>query len=184
MTEPQFDITPFLDQDEGQHFDRKSLFEGASGTKQLRDRRAVQRQGMAESWESRPSDSKLDGLDDQLLAKARQGAGLSSLSDEEYLLRRKLADRRGREIVLRKAAELLFARLGPDHPNAGVRLFRVIGTEHRTGPEHNVEERPRMEGNLPAVIEEASGVISSLLRRPSRLVGNQFREVPEYPDFA
>ena len=289
MTEPQFDITPFLDQDEGQHFDRKSLFEGASGTKQLRDRRAVRDQvaeyvagfanaeggililgieddrsltghrlpadalssllatpcarlrpaqprgfvitveghelivfdvptadrpvqvigngfplrigdqtvqvseshisalkwqGMAESWESRPSDSKLDALDDQLLAKARQGAGLSALSDEEYLLRRKLADRRGREIVFRKAAELLFARLGPDHPNAGVRLFRVIGTERRTGPEHNVEERPRMEGNLPAVIEEASGVISSLLRRPSRLVGNQFREVPEYPDFA
>ena len=44
MTEPQFDITPFLDQDEGQHFDRKSLFEGASGTKQLRDRRAVRDQ--------------------------------------------------------------------------------------------------------------------------------------------
>ena len=41
MTESQFDITPFLDQDEGQHFDRKSLFEGARGTKQLRDRRAV-----------------------------------------------------------------------------------------------------------------------------------------------
>ena len=289
MTEPQFDITPFLDQDEGQHFDRKSLFEGVGGAKQLRDRRAVRDQvaeyvagfanaeggvlilgieddrsitghrlpanalssllatpcarlrpaqprgfviaveghelivfdvpaadrpvqvigngfplrigdqtvqvseshisalkwqGMAESWESRPADSKLDELDDQLLAKARQGAGLSALSDEEYLLRRKLADRRGREIVLRKAAELLFARLGPDHPNAGVRLFRVIGTERRTGSEHNVEERPRMEGNLPAVIEEASGVISSLLRRPSRLVGNQFREASEYPDFA
>ena len=28
------------------------------------------------------------------------------------------------------------------------------------------------------------GVISSLLRRPSRLIGNQFREAPEYPDFA
>lgn len=35
MTEPQFDITPFLDQDEGQHFDRKSLFEGARGTVEL-----------------------------------------------------------------------------------------------------------------------------------------------------
>ena len=289
MTEPQFDITPFLDQDEGQHFDRKSLFEGASGTKQPRDRRAVRDQvaeyvagfanaeggvlilgieddrsitghrlpanalssllatpgarlrpaqprgfviaveghelivfdvptadrpvqvigngfplrigdqtvqvseshisalkwqGMAESWESRPADCNLDELDDQLLAKARQGAGLSALSDGEYLLRRKLADRQGRGLVLRKAAELLFARSGPDHPNAGVRLFRVIGTECRTGPEHNVEERPRMEGNLPAVIEEASGVISSLLRRPSRLIGNQFREAPEYPDFA
>ncbi len=38
MTESQFDIAPFLDQDEGQHFDRKSLFEGARGTNQLRDR--------------------------------------------------------------------------------------------------------------------------------------------------
>ena len=44
MTEPQFDITPFLDQDEGQHFDRKSLFEGTRGAKQLRDRRAVRDQ--------------------------------------------------------------------------------------------------------------------------------------------
>lgn len=188
MTEPQFDIAPFLDQDEGQHFDRKSLFEGARRTKPMQVSEshisALKWQGMAESWESRPSNSKLDELDDQLLAKARQGAGLSALRDEEYLLRRKLADRRGRGIVLRKAAELLFARLGPDHPNAGVRLFRVIGTERRTGPEHNVEERPRMEDNLPAVIEEASVVISSLLRRPSRLVGNQFRETSEYPDFA
>lgn len=25
MTEPQFDITPFLDQDEGQHFDRRAV---------------------------------------------------------------------------------------------------------------------------------------------------------------
>ena len=89
---------------------------------------ALKWQGMAESWESRPSDSKLDELDDQLLAKARQGAGLSALSDEEYLLRRKLADRRGREIVLRKAAELLFARLGPDHPNAGVHHTLTLNT--------------------------------------------------------
>ena len=38
MTESQFDIAPFLDQDEGQHFDRKSLFEGARGTKEPRGR--------------------------------------------------------------------------------------------------------------------------------------------------
>ena len=289
MAELRFDITPFLDQDEGQHFDRKSLYEGAGGAKRSRNRRAVRDQvaeyiaafanaeggvlilgieddrtitghqlpqdalnsilktpstrlqpvqpdgfvmqvegsevivfdvpasdvpvqvigdgfplrmgdqtvqssesqintlkfeGMAESWESRRSSITLADLDERLLERARQGAGLSALTDEEYLLKRKLADRRGRGIVLRNAAELLFARYGPDHPNAGVRLFRVIGTERYTGPEHNVEERPRCEGNLPAVISEIRTVISSLLRRPMRLVGSRFQESAEYPDFA
>ena len=36
---PLFDVTPFLSQDEGQHFDRKSLFHGSPGEKHLRDRR-------------------------------------------------------------------------------------------------------------------------------------------------
>ncbi len=63
-------------------------------------------------------------------------------------------------------------------------MFRVIGTERRTGPEHNVEERPRIEGNLPAVIEDAFNTVSGLLRRPSRLVGTRFRSVPEYPEFS
>ena len=289
MAELRFDITPFLDQDEGQHFDRKSLYEEEDGAKRSRNRRAVRDQiaeyvagfanaeggvlilgieddrtitghqlpqdalnsilntpstrlkpvqpdgfimnvqgcelivfdvpasdvpvqvigngfplrmgdqtvqssesqintlkfeGMAESWESRRSSMTLAELDERLLERARQGAGLSALTDEEYLLKRKLADRRGRGIVLRNAAELLFARYGPDHPNAGVRLFRVIGTERYTGPEHNVEERPRCEGNLPAVILEIRTVISSLLRRPMRLVGSRFQESVEYPDFA
>ena len=145
---------------------------------------ATKQQGMYESWESRSSLCSLSDLDPKLLARARAGAGLSALSDEEYLLKRKLADQRGRRIVLRKAAELLFTRHDPDHPNAGVRLFRVIGTERRFGAEHNVEERPRIEGSLPHVLDEAHEVVSGLLRRPSRLVGMRFQEMPEYPDFA
>lgn len=82
-------------------------------------------------------------------------SGLGALSNEMYLLKRKLADQRGRELVLRRGAEFLFAKDGPDHPNAGVRIFRVIGTKRRYGAEHNVEERPRIEGHLPRVLEEA-----------------------------
>ena len=145
---------------------------------------ATKQQGMYESWESRRSSCSVADLDPKLLARARAGAGLSASSDEEYLLKRKLADQRGRRIVLRKAAELLFARHDPDHPNAGVRLFRVIGTERRFGAEHNVEERPRIEGSLPHVLAEVHEVVSGLLRRPSRLVGMRFQEMPEYPDFA
>ena len=289
MSIPVFDVTPFLHQDEGQHFERKSLFEGLEGAKRPRERRAVRDQvaeyvagfanaeggililgieddhtvtghnlpddalatllttprsrllppqpagfliecdgkplivfdvpssdvpvqvagdgfplrigdktiqasethiralklqGLAESWESRLSKYGMDDLDGALLARARHGAGLAAWTDEDYLLKRKLADRRGDRIQLRRAAELLFARLGPDHPNAGVRVFRVIGTERRTGPEHNVEERPRIEGNLPAVIEDAFDSVGGLLRRPSRLVGTRFRPVPEYPEFS
>jgi ATP-dependent DNA helicase RecG len=257
---PLFDVAPFLSQDEGQHFDRKSLFHGSPGEKQSRDRQAVRDQvaryvagfanaeggvlilgieddhtitghrlsakaletllavpqarlqppqppgfvvavegqelvvfdvpsadspvqvtgdgfplrigdqtietseskiralkfqGLVESYESRPSSLALADLDRTLLARARQGAGLEALSDEDYLLKRKLADRRGSGLVLRQAAELLFAQRGPEHPNAGVRVFRVVGTERRLGAEHNVEERPRIEGNLPEVWQEA-----------------------------
>ena len=141
-------------------------------------------QGMHESWESRRSPCTLDDLDSQLLARARAGAGLSAWTDEEYLLKRKLADRRGHQLLLRRAAELLFARYEPDHPNAGIRVFRVIGTRRRFGVEHNVEERPRIEGNLPTVLDKARTDVGGLLRRPSRLMGTRFQEMPEYPDFA
>lgn len=72
----------------------------------------------------------------------------------------------------------------PDHPNAGIRVFRVIGITRRFGVEHNVEERPRIEGNLPTVLDKARTEVGGLLRRPSRLMGTRFQEMPEYPDFA
>ena len=45
------------------------------------------------------------------------------------------------------------------------------------------EERPRIEGNLPEVWQEALNLVGSLMRQPSRLVGNRFRPVSEYPRF-
>ena len=140
--------------------------------------------GMANSWERRPSNLSLSDLDKSLLEQARKGAGLVSLTDTEYLLKRKIAAQSRQGTVLYKAAELLFASDGSEHPNAGIRLFRVVGTERRTGANHNVEEHLRSEGNLPAVISEVGSAINRLLRRPARLVGNRFREVQEYPDFA
>ncbi len=288
-TRSTFDLTPFLGRDEGQHFDRKSMFEGEEGKKRPRDRRKVRDQvaeqvagfanaeggvlilgieddhrvtghqlppdalaalldvpkvrlhppqplgfvlqhegqslivfdvpncdvavrvegngfplrigdktmqvaeshiqklkfrGLVESWESRPSRLRLADLDLALLERARRGAGLIALTDEEYLLKRKLADHQGRDLVLRQGAELLFAKNGPDHPNAGFRLFRVVGTERKLGAEHNVEERPRFEGNLPTVIEECFAAIDGFIRKPARLVGHHFRTVSEYPEFS
>ncbi|MDE0127260.1 MAG: putative DNA binding domain-containing protein [Bryobacterales bacterium] len=146
--------------------------------------RALKRQNMYESWESRPSRFGLKDLDRRLLARARSRAGLADWTDEEYLLKRKLADRRGKGIVLRRAAELLFSRLGPDHPNAGIRVFRVIGRERKTGAEYNVEELPRIESHLPGVLDESRAVVEAILRRPSRMVDGRFRATSEYPGFS
>lgn len=145
--------------------------------------RALKLEGFAESWGNRPSPSTLIDLDPQLLTRAKAGAGYPAMSDEEYLVKRKLADRKGTSIVLRRAAELLFAR-DPDHANAGVRIFRVLGTERRVGTHYNVEERPRIEGPLPTVLDGAFNAVAGLLRKPSRLRGTRFKETPEYPDFA
>ncbi|WP_437947530.1 ATP-binding protein [Sorangium sp. So ce296] len=60
----------------------------------------------------------------------------------------------------------------------------MVGTERRLGAEHNVEERPRIEGNLGQVLPVVFAAVDGLVRRPSRLVGNRFRAVPEYPDFS
>jgi ATP-dependent DNA helicase RecG len=177
------DVTPFLGQDEGQHFERKSLFKQVDHASESQIQ-ALKFVGLAESWEARSSPMRIKDLDASLLKKARVSSGLASLSDEEYLLKRKLADRRGSTLTLRRAAELLFATDGPNHPNAGVRVFRVIGTERKLGVDHNVEERPRIEGNLPMVVTAAFSSAERFIRRPSRLRGFLFRDVPEYPEYS
>ncbi len=129
----------------------------------------------------------VEALDTDLIRRAQEGAGLAALDPVEYLRARRLADYRGRELILRKGALLLFARQARDidHPNVGVRIFRVDGTERLTGSRHNVQEiLPRLEGALPRVIEQAYQVLSGLIKRSSRLHNLFFREMPEYPTFA
>lgn len=47
MTPPTFDLTPFLGRDEGQHFDRKSMFEDQGNKNHMRDHHRL-RGGAAE----------------------------------------------------------------------------------------------------------------------------------------
>ena len=254
-----FDVTAYLNRDEGQHFDRKSLFEGEPDAKRQRDRRTVRDQiaeyvaafanaeggvllmgieddgqvtghayprkavdamlqtpmqrldpaqpagfridvdgheilafrvpiastpvhlegdgyplrmgdqtvqarfevierlklmGLLESAEARSVVIGLDALDPALIAQAQAGAGLTAVEPARYLTDRRLADWRSARLELRQAAELLFRKGLPEHPNAGIRIFRVVGTQRRTGMEHNVEELPRIEGPLPKVLEQ------------------------------
>jgi len=148
---------------------------------------AIKARGRSESIELDPAPTVgIDALDGNLLDRARRGAGLDDLSPADYLIERRLADLRDGVLVLRTGAVLLFASSARyiEHPNAGVRVFRVQGTERLTGSRHNVEELPRIEGALPAVIERAYAVISGMIRRSARLHDLFFREMPEYPTFA
>lgn len=130
--------------------------------------------------------ANLELLDLDLVRRAQTAAGLAALTTGDYLIVRKLAERRGEGTLLRLGALLLFAQLPHTvpHPNAGVRVFTVRGTERRTGADLNVVEVPRAEGALPVVIEQAYGTIGQRIRKSVRLHDLFFRETPEYPTFA
>jgi ATP-dependent DNA helicase RecG len=104
---------------------------------------------------------------------------------EETALRYGLGERRGERIVWRNAAWLLFGRepLTPWHPRAGVRVFRVDGTERRHGPAHNVRDW-RFEGPILRLLPAVHAHLRTLIKRSARLYDLFFREMPEYPDFA
>jgi len=148
---------------------------------------AIKARARIESVELDPAPGTgLEALDPILLERARQGAGLVGMDPTQYLCERHLAVRHGAGLVLHKGALLLFARQARDigHPNAGVRIFRVSGTERLTGGRHNVQELPRVEGALPSLIERAYETIGGLIHRSARLHDLFFRELPEYPTFA
>ncbi|MGA2083781.1 MAG: ATP-binding protein [Holophaga sp.] len=149
---------------------------------------AIKKRGQAESFESDlVTDQGLDVLDPELLQSAAKGAGYGPGNIQDFLLDRGLADWRGAELLLRRAALMLFARAARnlDHPNAGLRIFRVDGVERLTGSRNNVSEvKPRIEGNLPQVIQVAYERIGLLIRTSERLHDLFFKEMPEYPTFA
>lgn len=149
---------------------------------------AIKRRGQEESYESDlVSGMDLEALDVELLKTAARATGIDPRDLPGFLLERGLADLRGPDLLLRRAAILLFAKTARsiDHPNAGLRVFKVDGIERLTGTRNNVSEvRPRLEGNLPHVIRMAYDRIGTLIRNSERLHDLFFKEMPEYPAFA
>lgn len=128
----------------------------------------------------------LGQLDPTLLSQAKKAAGLAAATDADYLVARRLADRRGEELVLRMGALLLFARdaAAIPLPNCGVRILEVRGTTRLTGTRLNTTEVARLEGALPTVIQRAYDVLTQRIRKSAKLHDLFFRETPEYPTFA
>jgi len=147
---------------------------------------SIKDQGLVESAEARPSRARLRDLDEVLIARAARSAGMDETEVSQFLLARRLADRHGSDLVLRQAAELLFARDATTiaHPNAGVRIFRVDGTTQETGARRNVQEFPRLEGNLPGVLARVRQLLDTLIQKSAKLHDLFFQEMPEYPALA
>ena len=148
---------------------------------------AIKAQGRAQSLEEHlVAGFGLGDLDSALLDRAMAGSGLTDRDHADYLRLRRLASDRDSALVLRQGALLLFGRDAGaiDHPNAGIRIMRVDGTERLSGARYNVEEVARLDGPLPRLIEDAYRTIGGLIRRSARLHDLFFRESPEYPTFA
>ena len=149
---------------------------------------AIKRLSQTESAEADlVPEAGLADLDPAQIRRAALAAGLDAEDPANYLLERRLAEQRGQDLVLRRAALLLFAKSAhmQRHPNAGIRTFRVEGVERQTGARNNVEEiRPRLEGALPVIIEQAYLRLSQLVGTSERLHDLFFKEMPKYPAFA
>lgn len=87
---------------------------------------------------------------------------------------------------LTNAALLLFERRTgfPVHPRAGIRLFRVAGTERKHGGERNVTQLAKLEPPVADALRDALLIGRTHIRRAERFNGMEFETHSEIPDFA
>ena len=126
----------------------------------------------------------LADLDLTMLERLRQHTGLA-LSDEDLLLRYRLAESRNGRLVLTLAALLLFGEdPGRWHPRCGIDFVKYEGTERRYGTQLNVVKREWIEAPLVTLLDQAFETIRPHIRERQRLVDLFFEEWLEYPTFA
>jgi ATP-dependent DNA helicase RecG len=129
-------------------------------------------------------------LDDLDLVLARDFLARSIYRDravEDALRELGLIVAKAGGMAVTNAALLLFAKrpFTRWHPRAGIRMFRVAGTERRHGKERNVTQlEPRIEPPLALAIPEAHRLAASQIKKSEKLHDLFFREMPEYPEFA
>jgi ATP-dependent DNA helicase RecG len=129
-------------------------------------------------------EASLADLNLSLLEPLRQRTGLA-LSDEELLLRYRLAESRNGRLVLTLAALLLFGQdSGRWHPRCGIDFVKYEGTKRRYGAKLNVVKREWIEAPLVTLLEQAFETIRPHIREHQRLVDLFFEEWLEYPTFA
>lgn len=131
-------------------------------------------------------DATLDDLDLEL---ARRFLGSGAWADRpiaDALSLYGLTAPSAQGLRITNAALLLFGKPPAVrwHPRAGIRFFRVDGTERRHGADRNVEQLPRLDPPLAAMIPESYRLAQTCIRKSEKLYNLFFREMPEYPTFA
>lgn len=131
-------------------------------------------------------DASPEDLDLELVSRFLAGTPLAGRPPEEILERFGLIQARGSGWAVTNAALLLFGRppLSRWHPRAGLRFFRVDGTERRHGARRNVTQGARVELPLAEAIAEAHRLAQQQIGRSEKLHDLFFKETPEYPEFA
>lgn len=131
-------------------------------------------------------EATLNALDLDLAKRFLDGTPVGLRPVEEALEHYRLIDRHLSQWKITNAALLLFARRPALkwHPRAGVRIFRVAGTERLHGRKRNVTQVGRADPPLAIALEEARALAGTQVRHSERLNGLYFERVPEYPEFA
>jgi ATP-dependent DNA helicase RecG len=133
------------------------------------------------------AEATLDSLDVALVGTFLSPSVYRDRSPEDALLELGLIMPRAGGFGITNAALLLFGKrpFARWHPRAGVRMFRVAGTERRHGKDRNVTQlKPLIEPPLALAIPEAHQLAASQIRKSEKLHDLFFREMPEYPEFA
>ncbi len=135
--------------------------------------------------QTRP-EASLDDLDLELVPQLLGRSPLAGRPIPEILTAYGLLTPRGDGFAVTNAALLLFGRapLQRWHPRAGVRVFRVRGTERLVGRQRNVEQLARVDPPLALALPAARATVAAQIRRSEVLHNLFFRELPEYPEFA
>ena len=131
-------------------------------------------------------DASLDHLDLRLAESFLKETPVGGRPVIEALAYYGLIERDARDWRVTNAALLLFARRPALrwHPRAGLRVFRVAGTEMEYGRRRNVTQIGRADPPLASAIHEIKELARHQVRRSERLTGLLFEDTPEYPDFA
>ena len=131
-------------------------------------------------------DAKVDDLDLALAESFLKGTPVGDRPIIEALDYYGLIERDVRDWRVTNAALLLFARRPALrwHPRAGLRVFRVAGTEIKYGRRRNVAQIGRADPPLALAVREIMELARHQVRRTERLTGLRFKDIPEYPDFA
>lgn len=131
-------------------------------------------------------DATLDELDLGLVQRFMDRTPIGGRSPINALDHYDLIRNGPRRWRLTNVAVLLFGRRSrfPPHPRAGIRLFRVAGTERQPGRDRNVTQLATLRPPVADALRDALLIGRTHIRRAERFNGMEFETHSEVPDFA